>query len=275
MLTTNKPVGRVLWSVGVLLVLLSGWAAERVATQQPVMGHKTNNNSAPGANNIGSLPCVATNAAPSYTEGNQVGCSTDLSGATRVSITNGGATATEAATYSTGGTGTAQVISFPQIYNAGGSGTWGRLAAGQAAMASSLPVAIASDQAMIPIGANAAATGAAVECAIVSAASTNSTNCKASAGNFYGVDLVNTTTTIYYLRLYNTASAPTCSSATGFIRSIPIPPASAAGGAGGIVRLLPIPINYGTGISYCLTGGSSSTDNTSAATGVFGTIIYK
>lgn len=125
------------------------------------------------------------------------------------------------------------------------------------------------------VGATASRAQSLNECTIVSAASTNSTNCKNAAGNFYGIDLINTTTTVYYLRMYNTSSAPTCSSATGFIRSIPIPPAAAAGGAGGVVRVLPVGVGYDTGISFCLTGGSSSTDNTSAATGIFGTILYK
>ena len=116
---------------------------------------------------------------------------------------------------------------------------------------------------------------AASECAIVSAASTNSTSCKASPGNFYGVDIINTTTTLYYLRLYNSSSAPTCSSATGFVRSIPIPPAGSAGQAGGLVRVGSLPVGYSTGIGYCLTGGASSTDNTNAATGIYGAIVYK
>jgi hypothetical protein len=113
------------------------------------------------------------------------------------------------------------------------------------------------------------------DCAIVSAASTNSTNCKGSAGNFYGYEIYNTTTTVYYLRLYNASGAPTCSSATGFIRSIPIPPAAAAGGVGGAVVYPVYAVNYSTGIAFCLTGGSSSTDNTNAAVGIFGVIKYK
>lgn len=112
-------------------------------------------------------------------------------------------------------------------------------------------------------------------CYLTSAASTNSTNCKASAGQLYGYDLVNTTTTIYYLRIYNSSGAPTCSSATGFIRTIPVPPAAAAGGAGGVARSLAVGEAYGTGLGFCLTGGGSSTDNTNAATGVYVTLNYK
>ena len=106
-------------------------------------------------------------------------------------------------------------------------------------------------------------------------ASTNATSVKGSAGTVYHYTLTNTTTTIYYLRMYNLASAPTCSSSTGYVATIPIPPAAAAGGAGG----REIPQNIGqaftTGIGFCVTGGASSTDNTSAATGVFVEILYK
>jgi hypothetical protein len=115
-------------------------------------------------------------------------------------------------------------------------------------------------------------TNTASRCILVSAASTNSTNCKNASGNVYGFRFVNTTATIYYLRMYNSSSAPTCSSATGFVEAIPIP-ASTSGA--GFAFLEPMGEAYTTGISFCFTGGSSSTDNTNAATGVFGTILYK
>lgn len=120
----------------------------------------------------------------------------------------------------------------------------------------------------------ATVTNTGLEGVILSAASTNATSVKGSAGNMYGYELYNTTTTIYWLRLYNLATSPTCSSATGFIRSIPIIPGT-AGSSGGQISNFVIPIAYSTGIAYCLTGGSSSTDNTNAAVGVFGAIRYK
>jgi hypothetical protein len=114
------------------------------------------------------------------------------------------------------------------------------------------------------------------ECPVVSAASTNATNCKASPGRVLGIYLLNTTTTTYYLRTYNLSTSPTCSSATGFRQSYPIPPATAAGQVGGFsFPMPPAGIAFGTGIGFCLTGGSDSTNNTNAATGVFGTIVYK
>lgn len=106
-------------------------------------------------------------------------------------------------------------------------------------------------------------------------ASTNATSVKGSAGTVYGMSLTNTSTTIYYLRMYNLSSAPTCSSSTGYVSTIPIPPAAAAGGAGGREIQKNIGQAFTTGIAFCVTGGSSSTDNTNATTGVFVEILYK
>ncbi len=109
-------------------------------------------------------------------------------------------------------------------------------------------------------------------CYITSAASTNATNCKAGAGNVYNYSLINTTATVYYLRMYNLAVAPTCTSATGFVESIPIP-ASTAGA--GIQRDHTNGQAFSTGIGFCLTGAGTSTDNTNAATGVYLTLLYR
>lgn len=157
---------------------------------------------------------------------------------------------------------TAQINGVTPLMGAGNGGT------------GSQRVNIATDQLIIPayLGTSTVSTDAATGCYLQSAGTTNSTSCKGSAGNFYGVRAVNTTATLYYLRLYNSSGAPTCSSATGFIETIPIP-ASATGA--GIMAVLPIPINYGTGIGFCFTGGGSSTDNTNAATGVYLTLYYK
>jgi hypothetical protein len=120
--------------------------------------------------------------------------------------------------------------------------------------------------------ASAATTDAASTFALQSAASNNSSSVKGSAGNIYGIYIINTTTTNYFLRLYNASSAPTCSSATGFIETIPALGAAANGG--GISRMQ-WPQAFGTGIGLCLTGGGGSTDNTNAATGVYVTVLYK
>ena len=67
------------------------------------IGTKTNNNAAPGATNVGVLPAIANAAAQSWTEGDQVGLSTDLSGNLRVtgSLSVGGTTDNSAFTAGT------------------------------------------------------------------------------------------------------------------------------------------------------------------------------
>ncbi len=106
-------------------------------------------------------------------------------------------------------------------------------------------------------------------------ASTNATSVKGSAGTVYGYSLSNTTTTVYYLRMYNLSSAPTCSSSTGYVATIPIPPAASSGLVGGREIQKNIGQAFTTGVGFCITGGSGSTDNTNAASGVFVEILYK
>jgi TRAP-type C4-dicarboxylate transport system substrate-binding protein len=65
-------------------------------------------------------------------------------------------------------------------------------------------------------------------CYLITTASTNATSCKTTPGNNFGFRAINASGTIAYLRFYNLAAAPTCSSATGFIESVPI--SAAAGG---------------------------------------------
>lgn len=105
------------------------------------------------------------------------------------------------------------------------------------------------------------------------AASTNSTNIKGSAGVVCVLSAINTTSTLYYLKVYNSASAPTCSSATDLTHVFPIPHNSGAGNG----MIYPIALNevYSTGIGFCVTGGGGDTDNTNAATGVYIEGSYK
>jgi hypothetical protein len=110
-------------------------------------------------------------------------------------------------------------------------------------------------------------------CYLSSAASTNATNCKASAGSVISLHGTNTTATAGYLRMYNLAAAPTCSSGTGFIETIPLAPADVFFGVNG--RTITLGQAYSTGIGFCLTGGGSSTDDTAVGTGIYITILYK
>lgn len=137
--------------------------------------------------------------------------------------------------------------------------------------------AVASPDANSYILASGAATATqaagTTTCFFPSAASNNAQFCKASAGNLYEIHLTNTTTTNYFLKLYNTTSAPTCSSATNFVETVPALGAAANGGVNG--RINSPPQSFSSGIAFCLTGGGSNTDNTNAATGVYITLLFK
>lgn len=175
------------------------------------------------------------------------------------------------------GTG-AQGSGTPRVTVATDTATIAGSAPGTAGTASSNVVTVQGIASMTPVQTSLVptTTNGATAYGLQSAASTNSTNVKNAAGTLLGLNLINTTTTIYYLRMYDSSSAPTCSSATNFSRTWPVPPAAASGGAGGIAASLPVNgVAFANGISFCLTGGPSSTDNTNAATGVFVNIDYK
>ncbi len=101
----------------------AGTASAQVLTVQgvasmtalTVAGAKTNNNAAPGATNVGVLPCQANASVQSWTEGNLVNCSTDLSGRQRVlaDINNGSSTSAD-----NGVSGSAKAQTLPGLANA-------------------------------------------------------------------------------------------------------------------------------------------------------------
>jgi len=101
---------------------------------------------------------------------------------------------------------------------------------------------------------------------------TNSQLGQAGNTNLFGWWAVNTTGTLAYWRFYNLVTAPTCSSSTGFLFSVPIP---ANTNAAGIVVNLPFPRNFSAGLSWCITGAGANNDNSNAPAGVYGTAFGK
>lgn len=109
---------------------------------------------------------------------------------------------------------------------------------------------------------------------ITTAATTNATLVSATPAVPYHFSLSNCSATVMYLRMYNLNVAPTCSSATGFVESIPIPTSSTS--CGGRERPQELGQNdYTQGIAFCVTGGGGSTDNTAAVTLGYVTILYQ
>jgi hypothetical protein len=92
----------------------------------------------------------------------------------------------------------------------------------------------------------------------VSAATTNATSSKASAGRVHGWSVFNSNAAARYFKLYNKASAPTVGTDTP-VHVVMIP---AAGGANlDIPRGLP----FSTGIAWALTTGAANSDTGAVA----------
>ena len=100
----------------------------------------------------------------------------------------------------------------------------------------------------------------------LSLASDNSTSVSASPTVVYAITGINTTTTIYYLKLYNEATAPVCGS-DAIVATYPIPYGASNSGGG---FHLPFPTGKGfpAGLGFCIVAGIGDSNDASAATGI-------
>lgn len=96
---------------------------------------------------------------------------------------------------------------------------------------------------------------------LISAATTNATNVKASAGAVGFIYCVNLNAAVRYLKLYNKASSPTVGTDTP-IATLPIPASTTGAGF-----MIPMPggVAFTTGISFALTTGASDGDTGAVA----------
>jgi hypothetical protein len=221
---------------------------------------------------------TATAAAPTYTEGANAPLSLDLSGNQRVTL--GAAQVNVACNIGVGCVGNAvggavppqaHVVGFHDpsgnvaIPRTDGSGN--TVVTGTVGITGTPNVALTSVSAgvgIIPIAPSTQA-GTLSHSAIL-ANSTNATSVKASAGTLFEISVYNNSATIAYLKLYNSATAPTCGSGTPVARYL-IPGAS-SGGAGSNVNIT-LGKSFGTGIAYCVTTGIGDTDTTAVAANAY------
>jgi hypothetical protein len=94
---------------------------------------------------------------------------------------------------------------------------------------------------------------------LLSAATTNSNNIKASAGQLYGWYLFNTSASIKYVKLYNKATAPTVGTDVPVL-TFPLPPTD-----GAVQNPSGVGIAFATGIGIAITGGAADADTTAVA----------
>jgi hypothetical protein len=104
---------------------------------------------------------------------------------------------------------------------------------------------------------------------LVSAASTNATVAKASAGQLYGYSVFNAGDEPVYLKLYNQATTPTVGTDTPVVRLL-VPAGSGAN------LHLDKGVAFATGIAFALTAGLADADATAvAAAEVLVNLFYK
>jgi len=106
------------------------------------------------------------------------------------------------------------------------------------------------------------AAGGSTPYKLVSAATTNATSVKASAGTVYMITASNVNAAVRYLKLYNKASAPTVGT------DVPVLTFAIPGATTGAGTNIPIPnvgVNFGTGIAFALTTEATDAGSTGVA----------
>lgn len=115
-------------------------------------------------------------------------------------------------------------------------------------------------------------SGGLLNSSVVAAASTNSTNVKATFGQVFALSLGSVSSSAAYLKLYDKATAPTCGTDTPVAR-FPIPSLT-TGGVSNVA--IPYGMSFFNGIGYCLTNGIADSNSGSvAASGFTVNIWYK
>ena len=110
------------------------------------------------------------------------------------------------------------------------------------------------------VGLNGRSTNGNTTVSLNSAATTNATLVKASAGNVYGVCIMNTSAAIKYVRFFNKASAPTVGTDVPIV-VIAIPAGQSIQTAWGLG------FSFSTGIAYAITNAATVLDATAVAAG--------
>lgn len=114
--------------------------------------------------------------------------------------------------------------------------------------------------------------GGATPYKLVSAASTNATSLKASAGQIYSISAFNINGAVRYLKLYNKASAPTVGTDVP-VHVYAIPGATTGGG---FTLSIPVGMEFTTGIAFAITTGITDADTGAvAASEILVNIDYK
>jgi hypothetical protein len=112
----------------------------------------------------------------------------------------------------------------------------------------------------VPMNDVAATSGGATTYHLISAASTNATVVKASAGQLYGLSISNTNSSPRYFKLYNLASAPVVGTSP-VAKTIQVP------GNATVICAFPRGLSFSTGIAFAATANMADSDTTAIGAG--------
>lgn len=124
-----------------------------------------------------------------------------------------------------------------------------------------LPALVAGTALVGDVGLQGRTSGGLTMATLLSAASTNATSVKASAGTLYALQVFNVNAAARYLKLYNKASAPTVGTDTP-VKTLTIPGNTEGRG---FVIAIPQGLAFGTGIAFALTTGVAVADTGAVA----------
>lgn len=185
----------------------------------------------------------------------------------------------------TSGTATGTLTLFGESAGAGGGGGSSNVTVvgplGSQVSTNGVSVTVASDQAAIAVKESgtwtvqpgntpntsawlvqdvAATSGGSTPRHAISAASTNATSVKGSAGMVYGISISNTNAAARYFKLYDKSSSPTVGTDTP--KSTIQIPANAT-----VIRVYPVGMVFSSGIAYAATGAMGDSDTTAIGAG--------
>jgi hypothetical protein len=223
---------------------------------------------------------TATTAAPTYVNGTNNPLSLALNGDLRTVFSNTAIGISGSLPAGTNNIGDVDVLTLPSIpagannigsVNAVQSGTW-NVNAVQSGTWTVQPGNTANTTPWLVTAVPPTTQADTLMHSAVLANSTNATNVKNGAGTLFNVSVANNSGTVAYLKLYNSASAPTCGSGTPVARYII--PASTAGAGSNID--IAVGAEYTSGIGYCVTTGIADADTAAVAANAYiVNIVYK
>lgn len=235
-----------------------------------------------GTTSVTPIAGVVETSAPTLTNGNTGTVSLTTGGALRVDVTSGGIPGFAEDVAATSGDTGIVILGVRRDTAASSSGTDGDYSTLNLDSTGKLHVNVGNtvtvgshavtNAGTFVVQTGASTAGGATPVSTVSAASTNATSLKASAGQVYSVTASNINAAIAYLKFYNKASAPTVGTDTP-VYVFPIPGNTAGAG---VTHSFPCGLEFTTGIAWALTTGATvASTGAVAASEVIVSIGYK